>query len=75
MIATPVEGIDYTAYDTVVKEYIVDDPNNAEGLPLGRYCKIERIPQRDKTEIDDDALIAEHHMYSRQNFKIKDYYT
>ena len=75
MIATPVEGIDYTAYDTVVKEYIVDDPNNAEGLPLGRYCKIERIPQRDKTEIDEDALIAEHHMYSRQNFKIKDYYT
>lgn len=75
MIATPVEGIDYTAYDTVVKEYVVDDPNNAEGLPLGRYCKIERIPQRDKTEIDEDALIAEHHMYSRQNFKIKDYYT
>ena len=75
MIATPVEGIDYTAYDTVVKEYVVDDPNNAEGLPLGRYCKIERIPQRDKTEIDEDTLIAEHHMYSRQNFKIKDYYT
>lgn len=75
MIATPVEGVDYTAYDTVVKEYVVEDPNNDEGLPLGRYCKIERIPQRDKTEIDEDALIAEHHMYARQNFKIKDYYT
>lgn len=75
MIATPVEGVDYTAYDTVVKEYVVEDPNNDEGLPLGRYCKIERIPQRDKTEVDEDALIAEHHMYARQNFKIKDYYT
>lgn len=75
MIATPVEGVDYTAYDTVNANYVVTDPNNEEGLPLGRYCKIERIPQRDKTEIDEDALIAEHHMYSRQNFKIKDYYT
>lgn len=75
MIATPIEGIDYTAYDTVVKEYVVEDPNNDEGLPLGRYCKIERIPQRDKTEVDEEALIAEHHMYARQNFKIKDYYT
>ena len=74
MLATPVQGIEYSEYDT--QEIIeVKDANNDVGLPLGKYCMIERRPQRDKTEVDEEALIAEHHMYARQNFRIKDYYT
>lgn len=74
MIATPVNGIEYSEYD-VQEDIEVKDANNDVGLPLGKYCMIERRPQRDKTEIDEEALIAEHHMYARQNFRIKDYYT
>lgn len=77
MIATPVESIEYFPGkgDVVITDYVVSDANNDEGLPLGHYCKIERNPQREKTEINDAELIAEHHMYSRQVFRIKDYYT
>lgn len=77
MIATPVESIEYFPGkgDVVITDYVVSDANNDEGLPLGHYCKIERNPQREKTEINEEELIAEHHMYSRQVFRIKDYYT
>lgn len=75
MIATPTEGIEYNNYDIVDTDYEVEDPNNAEGLPLGHYCKIERTPQKDSTKVDEDLMLAEHNMYCRQQFRIKDYYT
>lgn len=77
MIATPVESIEYFPGkgDVVITDYVISDANNDEGLPLGHYCKIQRTPQREQTKINDTELIAEHHMYSRQVFRIKDYYT
>ena len=74
MIARPVEGSEYKAGEQV--ENIEVTLAKPEGdLPCGKYCKIVRIPQLDETIIDNDALIAEHQMFSRQHFKIKDYYT
>ena len=75
MIAAPVEGCEYRAGEEVEHNYIVEVDNTEDGVPPGKYCKIVRVPQYDNTIIDENKLIAEHQMLSRQHFKIKDYYT
>ena len=76
MIAKPVEGREYSTGkgDEVAEVEIgIDTPNTM--VPPGKYCVISRVPQFTGTSIDGDALIAEHHMLSRQYFRIKDFYT
>ena len=76
MIAKPVEGREYSTGkgDEVAEVEIgVDTPNTM--VPPGKYCVISRVPQFTGTSVDGDALIAEHHMLSRQYFRIKDFYT
>ena len=75
MIAVPVKGQEYYDGDTVVEDYVVPMGSVEDNIPAGRYCKISRVPQFEETTIDEELLLAEHHMYSRQFFKIKDYYT
>jgi hypothetical protein len=76
MIAPPTASYSYTlGANNVVEDYVIDNVNGEDGIPPGHYCKIERVPQREKTEISEEELIAEHYMCSRQPFKIKDYYT
>lgn len=76
MIAPPTSSYSYTlGANNVIEDYVIDNVNGEEGIPPGHYCKIERVPQREKTEVSEEELIAEHHMCSRQPFKIKDYYT
>ncbi len=81
MIARPVSGCEYDNRDTVNENYVIG-PENDNGdasekanIPAGRYFKICRVPQFDETTIDQELLLAEHHMFARQKFKIKDYYT
>lgn len=75
MIATPVKGREYFAEDEVIEKFevVIDSPDTI--IPPGWYCKISRVPQFQGTSVDHDALIAEHHMLSRQYFRIKDFYT
>lgn len=75
MIATPVKGREYFAEDEVIEKFevVIDSPDTI--IPSGWYCKISRVPQFQGTSVDHDALIAEHHMLSRQYFRIKDFYT
>ena len=76
MIAPPTSSYGYTlGANNVVEDYLIDNVNGEDGIPPGHYCKIERVPQREKTEVSEEELIAEHYMCSRQPFKIKDYYT
>ena len=75
MIAVPIKGQEYYDGDSVVENYIVPVGSVEDNVPAGRYCKISRVPQFEETTIDEELLLAEHHMYSRQFFKIKDYYT
>lgn len=76
MIAVPVKGQEgYYDGDTVVEDYVVAVGSVEDNVPAGRYCKISRVPQFEETTVDEELLLAEHHMYSRQYFKIKDYYT
>lgn len=75
MIAVPIKGQEYYDGDSVVENYTVPVGSVEDNVPAGRYCKISRVPQFEETTIDEELLLAEHHMYSRQFFKIKDYYT
>lgn len=76
MIAAPVKGQEeYYNGDTVIENYVVPVGSVEDNVPAGRYCKISRVPQFEETTVDEELLLAEHHMYSRQYFKIKDYYT
>lgn len=76
MIAPPTSSYGYTlGANNVVEDYVIDNVNGEDGIPPGHYCKIERVPQREKTAVSEEELIAEHYMCSRQPFKIKDYYT
>ena len=75
MIATPTSGIEYYAGDEVKPNYVITAASATENIPKGKYCKITRVPQFDETTVDSELLIAEHHMFARQNFRIKDYYT
>lgn len=85
MIAPPTHGVEYYDGDTYVASCEIgphiaptaegyDALDNAN-IPAGKYCKISRVPQYDETTVDDELLLAEHHMFARQKFKIKDYYT
>ena len=85
MIAPPTHGVEYYDGDTYVASCEIgphveptaegyDALDNAN-IPAGKYCKISRVPQYDETTVDDKLLLAEHHMFARQKFKIKDYYT
>ena len=85
MIAPPTHGVEYYDGDTYVASCEIGPhvATTAEGydaldnanIPAGKYCKISRVPQYDETTIDEELLLAEHHMFARQKFKIIDYYT
>ena len=85
MIAPPTHGVEYYDGDTYVASCEIGPhvATTAEGydaldnanIPAGKYCKISRVPQYDETTVDEELLLAEHHMFARQKFKIKDYYT
>lgn len=81
MIARPMSGCEYDNRDTVNENYVIGpeansgDASEKANIPAGRYFKICRVPQFDETTIDEELLLAEHHMFARQKFKIKDYYT
>ena len=75
MIAYPTLGKEYYAGDSYAAECTINAANPDGTVPHGKYFKISRVPQFDETTIDEELLLAEHHMFARQYFKIKDYYT
>ena len=75
MIAYPTSGKEYYAGDSYAAECTINAANPDGTVPHGKYFKISRVPQFDETTIDEELLLAEHHMFARQYFKIKDYYT
>ena len=75
MIAYPTSGKEYYAGDSYAAECTINAANPDGTVPHGKYFKISRVPQFDETTINEELLLAEHHMFARQYFKIKDYYT